>query len=151
MLCVKSATYLGVLLAPSREFGKVVPEAPAERSVVWDRNHIPCSHLALALDVAAKVAGHPALVHGVEALEIFEAQSETIDLMVTDLVMPQMGGRDLAKKIAPTCPELRVLYLSGYTDSVVLQQGMLDPGSFFLQKPFTPADLAHKVREALDA
>jgi FixJ family two-component response regulator len=71
--------------------------------------------------------------------------------MVTDLVMPQMGGRDLAKKIAPQKPELRVLYLSGYTDSVVLQQGMLDPGSYFLQKPFTPAELAHRVREAIDA
>jgi PAS domain S-box-containing protein len=89
--------------------------------------------------------------NGVEALEVFEAQADTIDLMVTDLVMPRMGGRDLAEKIAPTKPELRVLYLSGYTDSVVLQQGMLDPGSYFLQKPFTPADLAHKVREALDA
>jgi PAS domain S-box-containing protein len=89
--------------------------------------------------------------NGVEALEVFDAEADSIDLMVTDLLMPQMGGRDLAKKIAPKNPDLRVLYLSGYTDSVVLQQGMLDPGSFFLQKPFTPADLAHKVREALDA
>lgn len=89
--------------------------------------------------------------NGVEALSVFEQQSETIDLMVTDLVMPQMGGRDLAEKIAPISPELRVLYLSGYTDSVAMQQGILDPGSYFLQKPFTPAALAHKVREALDS
>ncbi len=88
--------------------------------------------------------------NGVEALAVFEAETDKLDLMVTDLVMPQMGGRDLAKKIAPDHPDLRVLYLSGYTDSVVLHQGMLDPGSFFLQKPFTPADLAIKVREALD-
>ena len=61
-----------------------------------------------------------------------------------------MGGRDLAQKLTPDNPELKVLFLSGYTDSVVLQQGMLDPGSSFLQKPFTPAALAYKVREALD-
>ena len=87
---------------------------------------------------------------GVEALEVFEANERKFDLMVTDLVMPRMGGRDLADKVAPLKPDLKVLYLSGYTDSVVLQQGMLDPGSFFLQKPFTPAELAHKVRESLD-
>jgi PAS domain S-box-containing protein len=87
---------------------------------------------------------------GVEALRIFEAEVGTIDLLVTDLVMPKMGGRDLAQELTPRSPDLKVLYLSGYTDSVVLQQGMLDRGSYFLQKPFTPAGLAHKVREALD-
>jgi len=89
--------------------------------------------------------------NGVEALRLFEADPDRIDLMVTDLVMPQMGGRDLAQRVAPVRPELRVLYLSGYTDSVAIQQGILDAGSFFLQKPFTPADLARKVRDALDS
>ena len=70
--------------------------------------------------------------------------------MVTDLVMPQMGGRELAQKVVPDHPDLRVLFLSGYTDSAALHQGLLDPGSFFLQKPFTPDGLAIKVREALD-
>jgi FixJ family two-component response regulator len=70
--------------------------------------------------------------------------------MVTDLVMPHLGGRDLAKRMASILPELKVLYLSGYTDSVAMHQGILDPGSFFLQKPFAPADLARKVRECLD-
>jgi CheY-like chemotaxis protein len=88
--------------------------------------------------------------NGVEALNVFEAESETIDILITDLVMPLMGGRDLALKIAPVRPDLKVLFLSGYTDSVVLQQGILEPGSSFLQKPFTPSELAHKVREALD-
>jgi PAS domain S-box-containing protein len=89
--------------------------------------------------------------NGVEALGVFEAHAGTVDMMVTDLVMPQMGGRDLATKLTGDHPDLKVLYLSGYTDSVVMQQGMLDPGSYFLQKPFTPAELVHKVREALDA
>jgi PAS domain S-box-containing protein len=88
--------------------------------------------------------------NGMQALELFEADPSTIDLVVTDLVMPEMGGRDLAQKLGEQTPGLPILYLSGYTDSAVLQQGMLDPGSTFLQKPFTPAELAHKVREALD-
>jgi signal transduction histidine kinase len=88
--------------------------------------------------------------NGMEALSVYEADEGSIDMMITDLVMPQLGGRDLARKLAPENPDLRVLYLSGYTDSVVLQQGMLDPGSWFLQKPFTPVQLAGKVREALD-
>jgi two-component system cell cycle sensor histidine kinase/response regulator CckA len=88
--------------------------------------------------------------NGVEALKVFAAEQGAIDLMVTDLVMPQMGGRELATKVTPLYPDLRVLFLSGYTDSVAIQQGMLDSGSYFLQKPFTPADLARTVREALD-
>ncbi len=91
-----------------------------------------------------------AAANGIDALKVFEAESGTIDMMVTDLVMPQMGGRDLARKVNEISAELKVLYLSGYTDSVAMQQGILDPGSFFLQKPFTPTELAHKVREALD-
>ena len=89
--------------------------------------------------------------NGVEAISVFEAQEKPVDLMVTDLVMPQMGGRDLAKHVVPKNPNLKVLFLSGYTDSAVLRQGRLEPGSFFLQKPFTPAELAHKARQALDS
>jgi CheY-like chemotaxis protein len=89
---------------------------------------------------------------GADALRIFEARPPgEIHLVVTDLIMPRMGGRELAKRLTVLRAGLRVLYLSGYTDSVVMQQGMLDPGSFFLQKPFTPDDLALKVREALDS
>lgn len=89
--------------------------------------------------------------NGVEALGVFEQRHDEIDLMVTDLVMPQLGGRELARQIGAQQPELPVLFLSGYTDSTVLQQGGLHAGSFFLQKPFTPAALASKVREALDS
>jgi signal transduction histidine kinase/CheY-like chemotaxis protein len=89
--------------------------------------------------------------NGLEALSVLEAGAEPIDLMVTDLVMPQLGGRDLVQRVAPAHPELRVLYLSGYADSDAQQKGLLDAGSFFLQKPFTPDALSRKVREALDA
>jgi CheY-like chemotaxis protein len=87
---------------------------------------------------------------GAEALAIYGEKSSEIDMMVTDLVMPRLGGRELAREVAREQPRLPVLYLSGYTDSAVLHQGGLD-GSYFLQKPFTPAALAHKIREVLDA
>jgi PAS domain S-box-containing protein len=88
--------------------------------------------------------------NGVEALAVFDSRASEVDLVVTDLVMPQLGGRELARRLLATRPDLPVLYLSGYTDSVAMQQGMLEPGASFLQKPFTPAELASKIRSVLD-
>ena len=89
--------------------------------------------------------------NGVEALELVECRPGEFDLLVTDLVMPLLGGRELAEKVLSRLPHTPVLYFSGYTDSAVLHQGELAAGTFFLQKPFTPAALAGKVREALDS
>ena len=65
--------------------------------------------------------------------------------------MPGMNGRELARVLATTRPTLRVLYMSGYTDAVIAQEGVLEPGTAFLAKPFTPDALARKIREVLDA
>jgi CheY-like chemotaxis protein len=65
--------------------------------------------------------------------------------------MPEMGGRELARRLAALRPSLPVLFISGYTGEDVIQRGLLDPGATFLQKPFTPDGLARKVREMLDA
>ena len=73
-----------------------------------------------------------------------------IHLLLTDVVMPQVSGREVAENLTRIHPELRVLYMSGYTDDAVVRHGILVEGNFFLQKPFTPYTLAHKVREVLD-
>jgi PAS domain S-box-containing protein len=74
-----------------------------------------------------------------------------IHLVLTDVVMPSMSGRELARKLTQKNPNLRVLYMSGYTDDIIATGGVLEAGIAFLQKPFTPALLAQKVREVLDA
>jgi PAS domain S-box-containing protein len=74
-----------------------------------------------------------------------------IHLLVSDVVMPGASGRELARRLAATHPETKVLFVSGYTDDAIVHHGMLEPGLNYLQKPFTPATLGRKVREVLDA
>ena len=88
--------------------------------------------------------------HGAEALEISERHQGPIHLMVTDVVMPQMSGRELAQRLQPIRQDMRVLYMSGYTDDAIVRHGVLGAGMAFLSKPFTPDALALKVREVLD-
>ncbi len=86
-----------------------------------------------------------------QALALAAAHAESIHLLVSDVVMPGASGRDLARRLALTRPATKVLYVSGYTDDAIVHHGMLEPGLNFLQKPFTPAALARKVRDVLDA
>jgi two-component system cell cycle sensor histidine kinase/response regulator CckA len=86
-----------------------------------------------------------------QAEQICAKHAGTIHLLLTDVVMPGSSGRELAQRITANSPHTRVLYMSGYTDDVITHGGMLDPGIAFLQKPFTPAALARKIREVLDA
>jgi PAS domain S-box-containing protein len=87
--------------------------------------------------------------NGSEALRWIDDYGGEIDLLVTDMVMPKMGGRELADRLHVTRPHLKVLYTSGYTNDAIIHQGILDPGLAFLQKPFLPVALAQKVREVL--
>ncbi len=84
-----------------------------------------------------------------EALRLAEAYPETIHILLTDVVMPQMNGRQVADHLLAARPGLKVLFMSGYTDAAIVQHGVLEPGTHFLQKPFTPDGLSRKVREAL--
>lgn len=98
-------------------------------------------------------AGYQVLVAGTpgEALELCEHHADTIDLLVTDVIMPKMNGRQLAEAVCHQRPGVRVLFISGYTDDVILPHGVLEDGVSFLQKPLTPDALTRKVRQVLDA
>ena len=85
-----------------------------------------------------------------DALKICEQNQGTIDLLLTDVVMPGMSGLELAERLKPVRPKMKVLYVSGYTADAVARRGMSDPKTAFLQKPFAPGALVRKVREVLE-
>ena len=87
---------------------------------------------------------------GEEAIRLARLHSNEIDLALVDVVMPEMSGPDVVRQIAPICPNIRVLYMSGYTDEAVLHHGIAESSAAFLQKPFLPDVLARRVREVLD-
>jgi YesN/AraC family two-component response regulator len=88
--------------------------------------------------------------HGDDALLVCEQHEGPIHLMVTDVVMPNMSGHELAKRLKAFHPEMKVLYMSGYTDNAIVHHGVLEKGMNYIQKPFTIEGLARKVREVLD-
>jgi nitrogen-specific signal transduction histidine kinase/ActR/RegA family two-component response regulator len=89
--------------------------------------------------------------HGIEALQISEQYQNKIHLLLTDVVMPIMSGRELAEQLTVIRPDMKVLYMSGYTREAIDHHGMLDPGLAFLQKPFSLTTLSQKIREVLEA
>ncbi len=105
---------------------------------------VTCSLFLEALDYKVLVAEAPA-----EALEMVAGHPGDIHLMLTDVVMPEMDGRQLAQRISAVKPGIKVLFMSGYTANVIAQRGVLDEGVQFLSKPFTRDALAQKVREVL--
>jgi len=87
---------------------------------------------------------------GAAALDVVRG-GKNVDLVVTDVVMPGMSGPELGSRLAEIAPDLPVLYVSGYTDDAVIDEGILKPGTSFLSKPFDNEVLGEKVRELLDA
>ena len=89
-------------------------------------------------------------VDGIDALIVARGYHGVIHVLVTDVVMPRMGGKELAERLSAERPEMRVLFASGYTRNAIVHQGVLEKGTSFLQKPYVPATLVAKVREVLD-
>lgn len=90
------------------------------------------------------------LEHANDAERVCEHHGGEIDLLLTDVVMREVSGPELARRVQKVLPEIKVLFMSGYTDSAIVHQGVLDPGIAFLPKPFTPSTLAGRVRQVLD-
>ena len=107
---------------------------------------------SLARDVLTRL-GYEVLTasDGRQALDVAKRHRGRIDLLVSDVVLPKLRGVEVADRLHARRPELRVLYISGYTQTAIVHDGLLDPGVNFLAKPFRPADLANRVREVLDA
>jgi len=108
----------------------------------------------LVRKVVARVldrAGYHVLVAGAgaEALAMCEDLRTPIDALVTDIVMPGMGGKELATHIAARYPDIKILFMTGYTDDEILRKGILDQGRALILKPFGPEELLRKLREVL--
>jgi CheY-like chemotaxis protein len=145
--------YLPVAAPPVRE---TATQAPAEKPVhggsetllvVEDEDAVRQAQVEFLSTIGYTVL---AASNGREALDRVKARPNTIDLVITDVVMPQMSGPRLAENLAALRPDLKVLFVSGYANDTVLRKGVADPGHDFLQKPFPLRSLAGKIREVLE-
>lgn len=100
-----------------------------------------------------KIGGYTVLEarSGADAIQFMERREQRIDLVLTDVLMPGMKGRELIERLAKLRSGLRVLYMSAYTEDAAINIGVLSPGTDFIEKPFSPDELARKVREVLSA
>jgi CheY-like chemotaxis protein len=133
---------------PPKQGSRIRPRAATE-TVLLAEDSDPVRRL---LREILRKAGYVVLEarNGAEALAVSGKFDGAIDLLVTDMVMPQMSGRELAAHLSPKRPAMKVLFMSGYTEEAIVRHGALAPGTAFLEKPFTPASVVGRVRELLD-
>ncbi|MDZ7833518.1 MAG: PAS domain S-box protein [Desulfobacterales bacterium] len=133
-------------LEPAKEPTRQLPTGTETILIVEDE--IPVLQMSRQilerLGYTVQTAGNPSA-----ALQLFEAYNGTIHLLITDVIMPEMNGRDLASQMAMSRPGLKILYMSGYTADVIAHKGVIDEGVQFIQKPFSMQELAVKVRKAI--
>ena len=141
---------------PCEETVDATPHGPLSEMPRGSETVLLVEDEAVVRDLAARVLsdqGYTVLKasNGVEALRIAEAMAiREIDLLLTDVIMPIMGGKEVADRLTAIRPGLKVLFTSGYTDDTIARQGILTPGTAFTHKPFSPSELASKVRQVLD-
>ncbi len=144
------------ILFPVVARAQAVPTAATESGSVWGSETIllvedDAGVRGLA-EANLRSFGYEVLtaVDGRDALAVLRAHATSIDILVTDVVMPNVSGPELASAVQADHPDIRVLFMSGYTDDAVVRQGLLKADVAFLQKPYTPLGLAQKVRQTLD-
>ncbi|MBN1517775.1 PAS domain S-box protein [Candidatus Sumerlaeota bacterium] len=139
-----------IVVAPEVESAELAPAMPMgdETILLVEDEEKVRKYVRLVLETC----GYQLLVaqDGPSALRMVRRHADGIQLLLTDVIMPQMNGHQLAEALRKSYPELKVLYMSGYTDDAVVRYGILTSQIPFLQKPFTPSSLAGKVRETLD-
>jgi CheY-like chemotaxis protein len=135
--------------SPDRPGPAVVPSVGTETILLVEDN---AGLRTLAMRVL-KPAGYTVLeaATGEAALMVLERHEAPVHLLLSDVVMPGMSGRQLAERLAPTHPDLKVLFMSGYTSDTIVRHGVLDSQVAFLDKPFTAAALLRKVRDVLES
>ena len=118
-------------------------------TILLAEDNEPVRHLARAV---LRREGYTVLAaeNGAEALSLLKEHSGTVRLLLTDVIMPDMNGKELFKRVAFECPGIRVLYMSGYSENVIAKDGALEEGAHFIQKPFSVKHLARKVRDILN-
>ncbi len=140
--------FMGAVMEPTAESGPLTPEGCGETVLLVEDEAAVLSlgkTMLERLGYTVLAANRPG-----EALRLVQAHDVEINLLITDVVMPEMNGRDLAKLISDLKPEVKCLFTSGYTANAITHQGVLDEGVDFLQKPFSMKDLAYKVRQILE-
>jgi two-component system, cell cycle sensor histidine kinase and response regulator CckA len=120
------------------------------QSILVVEDDLGLRQLAVRILIKAGFQVYSAGLHK-DAEEIARRHGHSINLLLTDVVMPGMGGKELADRLTARFPALSVLYMSGYTDEVLVKQGVMEGTMHFLQKPFTPVSLVEKVREVLNS
>ena len=135
-------------LAPPRPRAPLFPSSGKETILLVEDDTVLQGLVARALRKYGYTVWEAA--NGIEALAICEKEKGPIHLLLTDVVMPQMGGRELAERLIQSRPEIKVLYMSGYTTNAVVHHGVLDAGINFVQKPVKILSLIQKVREVLE-
>jgi CheY-like chemotaxis protein len=147
--CVYFPRADGYALAQSAECDEVSPLSGSETILLVEDD----SSVRNLVERVLKSRGYNVLSaqHGSAALKLASDRDRAVDLVLTDIVMPAMSGRQLVEALQVERPRLRVIYMSGYTDDEVLRRGLHDPSTSFIQKPFTADNLATQVRKVLDA